>query len=303
MPSQVLIIGAGEIGRSLGKIIGGKGLAVSYWDKNPQVLTDLGLEPANLPDLVPAADVIFICVPSWAVREAVVFVNSYLKKSTLIVSLPKGMEDRTRKLMNELYKNLLPKNQPLALLGGMLLADEIREGQFGLGVAAAKNQPWRETVAQLFAGTNIVIEKTDDLVGVAAAGVLKNIYALALGISYGLGLGENARGYLIVRSLEEMKKIIKLLGGGSEAALSSAGLGDLVATGLSPSSKNHEAGNDLVKAGGPTIKSEGLASLPSLVARLGDKYDNFPILRALAQIVVNRRPAGEVFSQLLSAGR
>lgn len=303
MLPQVLIIGAGEIGQSIGKILGGKEVAVTYWDKNPQVLADLGIKQADLPELVPAANFIFICVPSWAVREAVVFINSYLTKEAIIVFLSKGMEERTGKMMNELYQDLLPKKQPLVLLGGMMLAEEIKEGQFGALVVAARDSRWGEAVAQLFAGTNILIEKTADLPGVAIAGILKNIYALALGVSYGLGWGENVRGYLVVRALEEMKKIIKLLGGENEAALSLAGLGDLVATGFSSYSKNHEVGRDLVEYGETVIKSEGVVSLPSLVARLGDKYHDFPILRALSYIITNHLPAEEAFLKLLTGGK
>jgi glycerol-3-phosphate dehydrogenase (NAD(P)+) len=143
------------------------------------------------------------------------------------------------------------------------------------------------------------LEVSTDVRGTALCGVLKNIYSLALGASYGLNLGENARGMLVVKSIGEIKKIVSLLGGKQETVLGSAGLGDLVSTGFSRFSKNHEAGKRLVSGEADNMDSEGMMSLSSMIILLGVKYKKFPILSALYEISQGNVEAGKAFQEIL----
>lgn len=299
MSKNIVIVGAGEIGLSLGRILRTKEFLVKFWDKNPKTIELWGGEEQSLPEIIPSAEVIFLCVPSWAVREALIYITPYLNKKTILVAVSKGIETGTLKTIDHIFSSQLPKSQPWALLSGMMLAEEIREGLFAGGVVATNKSSISQEIINLFSSTNLYLEKTNDLHGTALCGVLKNVYSLVLGISYGLNLGENARGFLVVRSLTEMKKIISLLGGKQETVFGVAGLGDFIATGFSNFSKNHQAGIALTKNKISPIQSEGLNSLSSLIILLGVKYKKFPILRSLYEIVQGNLDASEGFKEIL----
>jgi glycerol-3-phosphate dehydrogenase (NAD(P)+) len=299
MSTKIVIIGAGEIGLSLGKILRQKNFDLKFWDKDPKALEALGGEEPNLPEIVPEAEFIFLCVPSWAVREALIYLTPYLSKKTVVVSVSKGIEVSSLKTIDQILGTYLAKTQPWVLLSGMMIAEEIREGMFGGGLVAGKSSKVARAVITLFAETNLQLEISSDLHGVALCGVLKNIYSLAMGVSYGLNLGENARGLLLVKALGEIKKIVALLGGKQETVFSSAGLGDLIATSFSRFSKNHQVGSELAVGKITGLESEGLVSLSSMVILLGVKYKKFPILRSLFEIVQGDAEAGPAFQKIL----
>lgn len=292
-------MGAGEIGLSLGRILRQKNFEVKFWDKDPKALEALGGEEPSLPEIIPAAEFVFLCVPSWAVREALIYITPYLSKTTVVVSVSKGIEASSLKTIDQILGTQLAKTQPWVLLSGMMIAEEIREGMFGAGLLAGKSPKVAREVATLFAETNLQLEISADIHGVALCGVLKNIYSLALGVSYGLNLGENARGLLVMKALVEIKKIVALLGGKQETVFSSAGLGDLIATGFSRFSKNHQVGSELAGSKITGLESEGMASLSSMVILLGVKYKKFPILRSLFEIVQGDLEASSAFQQIL----
>jgi len=299
MSKKIVIIGAGEIGLALGRILRAKEYSVKFWDKEPRVLESLGGEPANLPEVVPEADVLFLCVPSWALRQALLFATPYLSKHTVVVAVSKGIEGGSLKTMDEILKMVLSKTQSFALLSGPMLSEEIGESGFGAAVLATKSPKVGKLLTEIFAETNLSIEVSDDLRGVALSGVLKNIYAIALGMTTGLSLGENARGAVTVRALEEMKKIVSVLKGKQETVLGTAGLGDLVATGFSAYSKDHEAGISLVKGKEPAGYCEGLMSLPSVVNLLGEKYKKFLLLSSLSEVTRGELSPAEAFQKIL----
>src|SRR3989338_844635 len=110
---------------------------------------------------------------------------------------------------------------------------------------------------------------TSDVRGVAVAGVLKNIYALGLGIAHALGWGENQKGWFVSRALREMARAAELLGGTRETMLGIAGLGDLVATGFSPHSHNRTTGALFVTDPGRFPKAESINALPIIIKKLG----------------------------------
>jgi glycerol-3-phosphate dehydrogenase (NAD(P)+) len=299
MSKKIVIIGAGEIGLSLGRILRQKDFDIKFWDKDPKTLESLGGAEPSLPEIVPPAEYVFLCVPSWAVREALIYITPYLSKKTLVISVSKGIEANSLRTIDQILAAQLPKNQPWALLSGMMIAEEIREGMFGGGLMSSKNIKIAKEAAMLFADSNLHIEPSLDVHGTALCGVLKNIYSLALGISYGLELGENARGMLIVKSVVEIKKIVSLLGGKQETVWGPAGLGDFIATGFSCFSKNHQAGSELAKGKVTNLESEGMVSLSSMIVLLGVKYKKFPVLSALHEIVQGNIEASSAFQKIL----
>lgn len=285
MPSKdnVLIIGAGKIGTAIARLIR-KNAKTAFFDVDPTKVPN----QKPLSETAPSADVIFLCVPSWAVPEALGSLKKLLNKRTVAVSISKGLA-KNGETLDMLYRRLLPPGQPLALLSGPMLAEEIIGGLGGAAVAASGSATARGKLARLFRGSGLRVSLSKDTRGVALAGVIKNIYALSLGAAEGMSAGYNARGLLITQAVREMEEIIRMLGGDAETACGPAGLGDLVATGFSPSSRNHEVGRAFAQGSeGPRV-SEGTVSLPVLVKRLGNRAKRFPLLAIVRKILQDPR--------------
>ena len=292
---KVVIIGAGNIGQAIEKILQGKDVTIKLWDKDIAKVPD----QKSLAEIVPSASFLFLCLQSWVMREAVTSLLPYLDKKTIVISLAKGIEEKSKKTIDELLGELLPENQPFALLSGSMLADEFKQDMVGFGIIGSKQKETYTALAELFQNTNLHYEYSADMHGLALAGVLKNVYAIGLGIVSALKLGENFKGWFVQKAIREMTEIIELLGGQQETVLGIAGLGDFVATGFSPYSRNRKFGDELVKTGECCAGSEGFASLPSLIELIGSNVSKFIILNALQQMVINKKNPKEVFEQLL----
>ncbi len=283
---QIAIIGAGEIGSALGQMLKRRPeLHIEYCDK------DTAKSPLCKPvdQIVPMAQIVFLCVPSWATREALIDIKSHLNKHAIVVSLSKGIEAESGKTTADVLKEGLPKRQQYALLSGPMLAEELEAGYPGAGVVATDSKKTYEEVAHLFVHTRLALEMSKDVRGVALSGVLKNVFAIGLGLSDGLLLGSNAKGVFVVSAMHEMAGIVKALGGKAQTAFSDAGLGDLVATGSSPLSRNYSLGREIATTGKQTIKSDGLVSLPAFEKLLGKKASQFPFFCAIRDIVLHHK--------------
>jgi glycerol-3-phosphate dehydrogenase (NAD(P)+) len=184
----------------------------------------------------------------------------------------------------------LLKTQPFVIVGGPMLAAEITAGKGAAAIFASPKTEVAQTVADLFASPVFATEVSNDIIGVSLAGVLKNIYAILLGIADGLELGDNEKGWLVARALAESARVAKTLGMDGDMIFSTAGLADFVATGYSAYSRNREVGDDIVKKGKCNLKGEGTASLPALIARIDGKMNQFPLLDLVKRIAIDCDP-------------
>lgn len=282
--NSVAIIGAGPLGRALEKILNEAGVKLLIWDIDQSKM----MESRTLPETVKSAEIIFLCVPSSSLRKAAEEVSLYSPKDAIIVSLSKGLETDSKKTMSELL-HLCVGLRNCAIVSGPMLASEIMKGEQSFGILATSNKPAFKKIARLFANSSLHLSYSRDLTGVALAGVLKNVYAIAFGMVRGLGMGDNVRGWLVTSAVSEMSNIIELLGGNKKTAYTIAGIGDLIATGMSPNSRNHSFGFEIATKSGSDIISEGLVSLPPLRELIQDKKGNFLIFEAVYQIVINHK--------------
>ncbi|TSC96002.1 MAG: glycerol-3-phosphate dehydrogenase (NAD(P)+) [Parcubacteria group bacterium Athens0714_26] len=295
MDKKVVIIGAGEIGTAIAKSLKDVNTAdIFLWDKDTLKVP----EQKPLSEIVPQADFVFFCVPSWIMRVAVAEVSQYLIPKAIIISLAKGIEVETLKTMNEVLGEALPKGQKFALLSGPMIAEELVAGARGFGVVATASEEVYSSINNLFKNTNIFTEYSADIRGVALSAVLKNVYAVSLGIADGLKWSGNAKSWLAAKAIKEMSEISEILGGTKETILGTAGLGDLLATGFSEHSRNHQIGDELVKTGKILLKGEGVASLNSVLKLLGEKSKDFVLLSALAGIIINGEDAKSALEKL-----
>lgn len=292
---HVVLMGSGKLGSAFAHVLSKKRVRVEAWDVLP------GKVPRQKPleKIVPGAEAVFLCLPSWCLRDAAMKLAPLLSKKTAVVSVSKGLENGTLLTADALLHQTLPEGASFVFLGGPLLADELLAGQPGTGVAASADPAARRMMERLFSGTRLRIETTDDVAGTVWSAILKNVYAIGLGMTEGLGWGANARGWFVAAAVQEAGDILVDLGGRRETFHGTAGVGDLVATGFSPHSKNRTLGEHWAKTGKAPHESEGKISLKPLLKILGARAKKRRLLMALKATLLDGKKTRGVFEGLL----
>jgi glycerol-3-phosphate dehydrogenase (NAD(P)+) len=273
---KVAIIGAGKIGTALAHCMRGSA-EVMLWDKDQSRSPDR----ATVAEAVLDADTVFFCVPSWVLREAAVQVRPFVGPRTVLVSISKGLERQTGATASRVIADVFGGRQPFVFLGGAMLAPEVRKDDGGAAVAASRQRRSLRMMTELFSRSDVRLECDGDVEGVMMAGVLKNVYAIGMGMADGLGWGSNKKGWLTALAVEEMSRLLPVFGGKRDTALGTAGLGDLLATGFSLHSHHRRVGSELATEGRMSAKSEGASSLLPIIKKLGRRSSAFPLLMAI----------------------
>lgn len=293
---NILFIGAGKIAQAIHFLLKtNRELRFEFWDILPQLVKN----QRPLKDAVRDADIIFLCINSWHVRESVMSWRDVLRRETIVVCVSKGIEERSSATMDELLREVLPSNQHFGILSGPMLAAEILDGKGGAAVLASKYEDVLLKVSHIFVSPFFHLDLSDDIVGTALCGVLKNIYAIGLGIADGLQWGNNLRGWYVAQSLREMVQIVERFGGKRDTVYGYAGIGDFIATGFSAHSRNFTLGKELVLEGSFRVKSEGYVSLPPLLRKLENRVGQFPIFKTLATIILGYADAKDAFREII----
>ncbi|MBU1118939.1 hypothetical protein KKH43_03600 [Patescibacteria group bacterium] len=294
MNKHVVILGAGEIGTALSYALKKYDGPVDIWDIDESKLP----EKKNLETILPHADIVLLCVPSWAARDALLQALKHVPKNTAFVSLSKGIDKKTHMTLDAILQEVVASH-PFGLLGGPLLAEEIMGDKNGIGVLASKNKGIFTDLQTLFKKSCISLEYTNDVAGAALCGVVKNVYAISLGVAKGLGLGDNEIGWAVKQALKEMNQIVIHFGGRQETVYGSAGLGDFIATGFSSFSSNYAFGVEIAQKGKTDVKCEGVHSLVSLAHKIDiDNLSSVPLFLMLYSIVHDKRDVREAWSAL-----
>ncbi|HRH23948.1 MAG TPA: NAD(P)-binding domain-containing protein [Candidatus Magasanikbacteria bacterium] len=286
---KVLVIGAGKIGSAIGGIIHTVGHSVDWWDIDQSKIK--GTE--TLEERVATADVVFLCVHSWVIRETLERVKTHLKDEVILVSVAKGFEKDTMKTADQIVEDVLP-HHAFAFFGGPMVAPEIAEGKYAFGAIASKSPEVYAVIVSLFEGSRVLLNYIDDVHGTVLAGVLKNVYAMGLGMLDEQGMGSNARGWYATKVVEEMGREIAALGGKKETAYTLAGMGDFIATGMSEDSRHRGEGRRIAKGETPT-QCEGVVSTPTVVQLLGD-ISSYPLLHTIHHILQGKH---ELLSEIV----
>lgn len=294
---HILIFGAGEIGTALGKVLEKKH-DISLWDKDSSKMP----EKINLGDAVAQADVIIIAVPAFANREAARTIMKYKSsdKPKLVLTVSKGLEPDTNKLMSDVLKEELNPRQSASrsalihvsygLLMGPMIAGDLMKNKSTKAIVALSNNDDKKLVDEVFAGTNINIDSSDDMRGVALCSVLKNIYALGIGMAAGRGEDKEKLNALRQNSLQEMRQVVTTAGGAAKTVDSPAGKDDFYITSSSPSSANFAVGQAIGRGMKPQKMSEGLSSIDGICQILGNNLSKFPILDKIKNDVSEKEP-------------
>ena len=204
--NKAALIGKGEIGLAIGSLLEKNGIDHPFWDKDPERST------GELPDVLSGADAVFFCIPSWALREALSSAKDHLKGDEILVFISKGLESGTGLNAPEMASEIFP-DAKIVFLGGPMIAEEVVSGRGGAGVSASRHSDAAEIVRKAISSEGFFVEISEDVGGAAFAGVMKNIYAMVIGASAGVGYGVNVKGLVMRKALSEMGKVIALLGG------------------------------------------------------------------------------------------
>ena len=219
--------------------------------------------------------------------------------------LCKGLERSSQLLPHEIIAAQAPQLRA-GPLSGPSFADEVARG-LPTALVMAGDAPLCERVTRTLHGGNLRIYSTDDVVGVETGGAVKNVLAIATGISDALALGSNARAALVTRGLNEARRLGEALGGRAETFMGLAGVGDVLLTCTGDLSRNRQVGLALGR-GEPLDQvlarlghvAEGVWSAPAIAARAAALGVEVPIIRAVCAVIEGRSGPGEAVGQLLS---
>lgn len=226
------IVGAGHWGQALAATLA----------KNPNNLI-LTWSLGDDIEKMRAADILFIVVPAQAVRSISEQIKTFSQVRAVICS--KGIEQKTNVLMHEVMQEVLP-HATLAVLSGPNFAHEVRDGLHAISTLASKDEKFLEEVSTLFLGSNLSIQTSNDMAGVELCGSLKNVYAIVCGAAHALQLGENMHAAIVTQALAEIGKFIKFKNGSRNTLLTAAGVGDVVLTCGSKTSRNFLYGHNFI---------------------------------------------------------
>jgi len=259
----VLVLGAGSWGTALGLVLARRGADVRIWDCDRAHIDSLARDRSNrrhlpgipFPDtLTPIADLqqaagvpdVVIAVPCEGIREALRALGSGVAGERRFCIASKGLEPGTRALNHEIVREELGQ-VPVAALSGPSFAGEVAAELPTALTLASESAAVSSRFAALFHGDTVRIYTSDDVVGVQVGGAVKNVMAIAAGISDGLGFGTNARAALITRGLAEIIRLGVAMGGRRDTFMGLAGVGDLVLTCTDDQSRNRRFGLALAR--------------------------------------------------------
>lgn len=264
-PRHVAVLGAGSWGTALAMLIARNGNAVRLWDidgahveqlrgrrENTRYLPGLRfpdtLDPCdNVPHAIEDASGVLIVVPSHAFRATLTRIAPLLPDPGVLMAWgTKGFDKERSVLLSEVVLELMP-NAVRAVVSGPSFAGEVARGLPTALTVAADTPRAAETVAAWLRDELVRVYTNDDIAGVQLGGAIKNVMAVAAGISDGLGFGANARAALITRGLAEMNRLGVSLGGKPQTFMGLTGVGDLVLTCTDNQSRNRRAGIGLGK--------------------------------------------------------
>lgn len=257
--TRAAIVGSGSFGTAIAKLLAPKlesvlligrdpetAEAINRDHRNPHYLTEVALD-ANIRASTSPADalghpLVVFSVPTSATRAmAKTLAATGLPPGVTLLSCAKGIEKDSGARLSEVIRDVFPAH-PIAALSGPNHAEEIALGMATCAVIGSDDHALAVRLQELFMFPHFRAYTSDDLAGIELGGAIKNVYAIAAGISHGLGLGDNAVAALVTRALAEMARLGVALGGRGETFSGLSGVGDLIVTCFSKHSRNHRVG-------------------------------------------------------------
>lgn len=326
---KIGILGAGTWGVALARLLERNGHGVTVWSKFPQEVEALSTNRVhpNLPGLAISRDITFtsdmaqacrdkdillFAVPSVFVRSTAELAAPFIPDGQVIVDVAKGIEPDTLLTMTEVIRDEVNRDGrhadvKLVALSGPTHAEEVALDMPTSIVSACEDAEVAELVQDAFMNSCMRTYTNGDVLGVELCGALKNIVALAAGISTGLGYGDNAKAALITRGMAEITRLGLAMGCSEQTFYGLAGIGDLIVTATSPHSRNNRCGmllgqgmkpEDAIREVGMVV--EGVNALPAAM-QLADRHGiDMPIVRGVNAVVTGQMTPAQMGLALMT---
>jgi len=326
MASEIGVLGAGGWGTALAKLLADKGERVTLWchgfdsyraiaDKreNPSYLPGIAVPDSitptqSLDETVARKSVVICALPSHVVRDVFAAAVSGIAEETIVLCGTKGIEQGSLKTMGELLIDLLgaKRRDCVVYLSGPSFALEVARQLPAAVTVAAYDDTVAGSIQQLLSTRYLRVYTSRDVIGVQIGGVVKNVIAIAAGISDGLSLGQNARAALITRGLAEMTRLAVRMGAEPVTLAGLPGLGDLVLTCAGDLSRNRAVGLQIAAGksleeitGGTRMIAEGVRNTRSLYD-LSQRLDvEMPIVEQMYQVLYTGKEPAEAVQNLM----
>lgn len=264
---KISVIGAGSWGSALAQLIAGNGHDVSLWALEPEVANSINSEHKNclylsdaildskisatnsLKESVEGVDAVCFVTPSQFLRSTAEQVKDFVGSDMPIVTCSKGTEKSTGFAGNEILADVLGNNERIAVLSGPTHAEEVIKNVPSAATCASTDIKTAEFFQYIFSCNSFRVYTSTDIIGVELCASFKNVIAIAVGISYGLGFGDNTAALIITRGMAEMSRVVTACGGQQVTCMGLAGAGDMVVTCMSRHSRNRRFGQDYIAVG------------------------------------------------------
>ena len=277
---RVTFLGCGSWGGALGKLLSNKGVDVTMWHRNNDVVENLSVDrhhylipelvfpdnvnfTNNITSAIKYSDIIVLALPSQSIRKVITENKLYFNKKHVIVNISKGIEIDTLMTVSEVISDVLKERyKSVVTLSGPSHAEEVIRGYPTTLVAASDDIIQAELVQNLFATKMLRTYLNSDIKGVELGGSMKNVIAIAAGICDGIGYGDNSKAALMTRSMTEITRLGKAMGASEKTFHGLSGFGDLIVTCLSKHSRNRQLGQSI----GEGLSLDEITSNMSMVA-------------------------------------
>lgn len=319
---HIAILGAGSWGTALALSTKLAGRDVSVWTRREDIAASLCAGNGN-PDYLPGialpamrastdmsdlqtADAILAVIPAQHARAGLEQAAAHIRSGTPVLLCAKGIEQGSLKLMTEMLSETVPGAVPTVLSGPSFAGDVAR----GLPTAitlACRDETLGRALVDAIGRPTFRPYWSDDLIGAEIGGAIKNVLAIACGITEGLGLGRSAHAALIARGFAEMQRLGIALGAKPQTLAGLSGLGDLVLTCSSPQSRNMSFGLELGQGKAPVdilaaraSVTEGVATAPALLQLAARHSVELPICEAVGAVLSGRATVQDAITGLIS---
>lgn len=307
--SKVVVLGAGQWGTTMAQVLCDAGNHVLMWGRSQELVDEVNQRHTNskyldenvlplglrattsLNEAFEYSNIYVLAVPAQTLRENLNAWKSMVQPNALFISTLKGIEVSTMSRMTEIITEVM-ETENIAIITGPNLANELVLRQPAGAVAAATTMPIAEKVQQLFTTPYYRVYTSLDVLGCELAGAIKSVIALAVGISIGMGYGENTQAMLITRGLNEVARLCAAHNADPLSAAGLAGMGDLVASCGSALSRNRTFGEVLGKSGSMDVAKvqvaktvEGVASSNAILEIAHRVGIEVPVIEAVADVV------------------
>jgi glycerol-3-phosphate dehydrogenase (NAD(P)+) len=318
---RVTVLGAGSWGTTVASLVARRN-PTTVWARDTEVAAEVQKRHRNqryLPDLalseklqatgdlreaVLGTDVLVVGVPSQGFRQVLTDARPWVRPWIPVVSLTKGLEQGSLLRMTQIIEEILP-GHPVAALTGPNLAREILTGQAAAAVIATEDSRVATALQGVLKTALFRVYMNHDVIGCEIGGALKNVIAIAAGLAQGLQVGDNTRAMVITRGLAELTRLGVAMGGQQATLAGLAGMGDLMATAMSPLSRNRGVGEQLGR-GRPladilaemNMVAEGVNTAATAMELAKRYHLELPICQVIYRVVQGDIPAREAYRGL-----